>query len=314
MYGLLALFFMMHSLHASLLPPQDQLTEDEIKKRFAPWNKKPCGVSRTNRDEILDERFKMVRIQPDFAEAMASAYGDPLTMKYYGKGQTVDVNEVRKRFEKQAKLQNSEQDPTSHGWEVITHEGVSGVVFAYKPRSCSKTKKELEVARILVPIVQGRGLGGAVLEAVFECIPDAGWRAKSDPGNIASWKSRENVGFTHLETKFDKQDGAIRRFDQRPSNNEIEGRMQIRFSYSGNTVSLASLELEYTQRCLRETQTFVDSRTHFLPIVVTPPKKEKRKSITPVDVDQFIHEEVSQNKVQKKKKKQKNPLKIKLEF
>ncbi len=256
----------------------------------------------------------MVRIQPDFAEAMASAYGDPVTMKYYGKGQTVDVNEVRKRFEKQAKLQNSEQDPTSHGWGVITHEGVSGVVFAYKPRSCSKTKKELEVARILVPIVQGRGLGGAVLEAVFECIPDAGWRAKSDPGNIASWKSRENVGFTHLETKFDKQDGAIRRFDQRPSNNEIEGRMQIRFSYSGNTVSLASLELEYTQRCLRETQTFVDSRTHFLPIVVTPPKKEKRKSITPVDVDQLIHEEVRQNMVQKKKKKQKNPLKIKLEF
>lgn len=39
MYGLLALFFMMHTLHASLLPPQDQLTEDEIKKRFATWNK-----------------------------------------------------------------------------------------------------------------------------------------------------------------------------------------------------------------------------------------------------------------------------------
>ena len=198
---------------------------------------------------------------------------------------------MRKRFEKQARLQNSEQDPTSRGWGIITHEGVSGVVFAYKPRPCSKTKKELEVARILVPAAQGQGLGGAVLEAVFECIPDATWRAKSDPGNIPSWKSREKVGFTHVKTKFDKQDGAIRRFDQRPSNNEIQSKIQIYFPYSGNTVSLASLEREYADRCLREDK----SLTHFSPIEVAPSKK-----ISPVGVDELIHKEDNQSTVPKK--------------
>ena len=140
--------------------------------------------------------------------------------------------------------------------------------------------------RILVPAVQGHGLGGAVLEAVFEYIPDATWRAKSDPENVASWKSREKVGFTHVETKFDKQDRAIRRFDQRPSNNEIEGKTQIRFSYSGDIFSLASLEREYADQYLGEDKIFIDkSRTHFSPIEVAPSKR-----ISPVGVDELIHE------------------------
>ncbi len=305
----------MHGLHAST---PSQLFEPEIEdellkyqeciypslppKRYESPNTSP-SLSPTNCGEIVDERFKMVPIQPDFAEPMASAYGCPETMKYYGRGQILDVNEVRKRFEKQAQQQNSEQEPTSRGWGIITHEGVCGVVFAYKPRSCSKTKKELEIARILVPAAQGRGLGGAVLEAVFEYIPDAGWRAKSDPKNVASWKSRKNVGFVLVETKFDKQDGAPRRFEQRLSNNEIEGRTQIRFSYSGDIFSLASLEREYADQCLREDK----SRTHFSPIEVAPSER-----ISPVGVDELIHEEVGQSKAQKKKKKQKNPLKIKL--
>ena len=149
-----------------------------------------------------------------------------------------------------------------------------------------------------------------MLEAVFEYIPDATWRAKSDPENVASWKSREKVGFTHVETKFDKQDRAIRRFDQRPSNNEIEGKTQIRFSYSGDIFSLASLEREYADQYLGEDKIFIDkSRTHFSPIEVAPSKR-----ISPVGVDELIHEEVSQSKAQKKKKKEKNPLKIKLEL
>lgn len=138
-----------------------------------------------------------------------------------------------------------------------------------------------------------------MLEAVFEYTPDATWRAKSDLENVASWKSREKVGFTHVETKFDKQDRAIRRFDQRPSNNEIEGRTQIRFSYSGDIFSLASLEREYADQCLHEDKIFIDkSRTHFPPIEVAPSER-----ISPVGVDELIHEEVSQSKTQKKKKK-----------
>ena len=77
-----------------------------------------------------------------------------------------------------------------------------------------------------------------------------------------------------------------RRFDQRPSNNEIEGRTQIRFSYSGDIVSLASLEHECADQCLRETQSSADkSRTHFSPIEVALSKR-----ISPVGVDELIHE------------------------
>ncbi len=217
----------MHGLHAST-PSQffEPEIEDELlkyqaciypslpPKRYETPNTSP-SVSPPNCGEIVDERFKMVPIQPDFAEPMASAYGCPITMKYYGKGQTVDVNEVRKRFEKQASLQNSEQDPTSRGWGIITHG---------------------------------------------------------------------------------------------PSNNEIEGRTQIRFSYSGDIFSLESLEREYADQCLGEDEISVDkSRTHFSPIEVAPSER-----ISPVGVDELIHEEVSQSKTQKKKKKQKNPLKIKL--
>ena len=293
----------MHALHAcattsefSQEKPQDTLTS----------NKVPRSISPTNYDQIINPNFVMLPIQPAFAEPMTTAYGCPETMKYYGKGHTQEVEEVRRRFEKQAQERNAKQTPTSKSWGVITAEGLSGVVFTYPSKANKKDKKVLEVSRILVPAAQGHGLGGAVLNSVFKAIPDASWRAKSGPENFASWKSRENVGFTHLETKFDKQDDAIRRFDQRPSNNEIEGRTQIRFSYSGNTVSLAILELEYTQRCRQEAQSAsVKSRTHFLPIVVTPPRKEERKSISPVGVDGLIHEEVRQSNAQKKSKSRK---------
>lgn len=295
MYRLLALFFIMHGLHAST-PSQlfEREIEDELleciysslpPKRYETPNTSP-SVSPPNCSEIVDERFMLSPVQQNFIPEVAAILKNRKVMKFYGTGRPIGLKEVEGRIKRLERQLHSEQNPTSRGWVIMTREGVCGVIFTYPSKLSSPTQQVSEIARILAPSVQGKGLGSAVLNVLFDDFPDIAWSGKSHPQNIASRKSRENVGFTYVETKYDEQDRAIRRFDQRPSNNEIEGRTQIRFSYSGDIVSLASLEHECADQCLRETQSSADkSRTHFSPIEVAPSKR-----ISPVGVDELIHE------------------------
>lgn len=50
------------------------------------------------RGYIANEFFAFVCIRPDFAEAMAPAYGDSKTMKYLGDGSTAGIGKIREWF------------------------------------------------------------------------------------------------------------------------------------------------------------------------------------------------------------------------
>ncbi len=115
-----------------------------------------------------------------------------------------------------------------------------------------------------------------MLIALFDHFPDMSWGGKSHPDNIASRISRANVGFVHVETRYDEQDRAVRIFDRRPSNNEINGRIQIYFPYSGNTVSLASLAEELS---LAELLSFTTKRTYVRPLTLQDLDQENIKAI-----------------------------------
>lgn len=89
--------------------------------------------------------------------------------------------------------------------------------------------------------MQGRKQGRALLETMFNYLPEAAWKATAHPDNIASWKSQENAGFIFEKIEFVPKYKGLRIFQKRPSNLTLEGRTQIRFTYSGKIISLGSL-------------------------------------------------------------------------
>jgi RimJ/RimL family protein N-acetyltransferase len=188
------------------------------------------------RGYIATEFFAFAFIRPDFAEAMAPAYGDPKTMQYLGNGSTRELKVVRERFSWRAQMLSLEQNPQVYAWGVITHDGVCGVAAAVL-----KGPGVFEVSRILLPFMQGRKQGRALLETMLNYLPDAAWEATAHPSNIASWKSQESAGFVFEKIEFVPEYNGPRIFQKRPSNTSLEGRTQIRFTYSGKTVSLAEL-------------------------------------------------------------------------
>lgn len=188
------------------------------------------------RGYIANEFFAFIFIRPDFAETMASAYGDSKTMKYLGDGSTLGIEEVKRWFSWRAQMLNLEQFPQVYSWGVITHDGVCGVTSAFL-----KEPGVFEVSRILLPFMQGRKQGRDLLEMMFNYLPEAAWKATAHPSNIASLKSQESAGFVFEKIEFVPEYNGLRIFQKRPSNTSLEGRTQIRFTYSGKTVSLAKL-------------------------------------------------------------------------
>lgn len=191
------------------------------------------------RGYIAKNYYFMIPMRSNFTEALAPIFKDRKVMKYYGRGHTVSAKGLLKRFEDYER-QNSEENITTYSWAVISHEGVCGVVVAYPPM-IKTNKKALEISRILASSTQGKGIGAQVLLDVFEYLPCTGWIAKAHPQNIASIKSRENAGFVKFAERYDAQDKAIRFFHKRSSNDDIDGREKILFTYGSNTIFLSSL-------------------------------------------------------------------------
>jgi RimJ/RimL family protein N-acetyltransferase len=262
----------MHVLHACAPSQhlQDQLPEYE-NRSASPILRSVSPVC-----EIVDGNFVLSPVRQIFVEEIAPILKNKKVMKDYGSGHPIGKNAITKMFSRLEQQRYSEPEPTSRGWVIKTHKGVCGVLFTYPSIYSSTTQQVWEIARILALSVQGKGLGGNVLNALFDHFPHMAWSGKSDPDNIASRVSRANVGFVLVETRYDEQDRAIRIFDRRPSNYEIDGRIQIYFSYSGNTVSLASLGEELS---LAELLSFTTERTYARPLTLQDLEQENIKAI-----------------------------------
>jgi RimJ/RimL family protein N-acetyltransferase len=188
------------------------------------------------RGYMTSEFFACIFVRPDFAKPMASAYGDIVTMKYLGDGSTLSLKEVENRFSRRAKIINSEQNPSVYSWGVITRDGVCGVISAFFVES-----GVYEVSRLLLPFMQGCKQGRALLEVMFNYLPDVAWKATAHPDNIKSWKSQESAGFVFEKKAFVEEYKGPRIFQSRPSNYTLEGRETFFLPYSNRYVSLASL-------------------------------------------------------------------------
>ncbi len=92
--------------------------------------------------------------------------------------------------------------------------------------------------------MQGRKQGRALLETMFNYLPEAAWKATAHPNNIASWKSQESAGFVFEKIEFVPRYKDFRIFQKRPSNVTLEGREEIYFTYSKRKVKLAILMAE----------------------------------------------------------------------
>ncbi|MEI6627938.1 MAG: hypothetical protein WCN27_00825, partial [Alphaproteobacteria bacterium] len=120
-------------------------------------------------------------------------------------------------------------------WAVGTHDGICGVVDAVS----KGVDGELEVSFILSLSAQGKGISRRkLLETVFEYFPDMRWSAIVHQRSLKSLKS---AGFSGQETKYVEEYGANRNFCNRVSNNELENKEKIYFTYSGKHIPLSEL-------------------------------------------------------------------------
>lgn len=186
------------------------------------------------RGYIANEYFSFVYIRPDFAPAMAPVYTEPKTMRtYFGTEETFSEHMVKQMFEQKAK----KQEMGEYNWCIINRSALCGLIYVY----ATETKGVLAPSRLLLSSIRGCKQGRALLETIFNYLPDASWYASSFLSNVASWKSQENAGFIYLTTEYAEEYKESMKFYTRPSNTELEGREKFRFSYSGKVCSFAEL-------------------------------------------------------------------------
>ena len=161
-------------------------------------------------------------------------------MKYLGTSATLSVDQVRARFSMRAAMLFNEQNLKSYYWVVLTRDGICGVVTAFATR----TEGVLETSTLLSAGMQGKRLSKHLREALFRYLPGISWVATADPRNEPSWRSQESVGFVHQKTERVDAYDADRKYYSRPSNDQLEGREVIYFTYSGRRISLAALLAE----------------------------------------------------------------------
>lgn len=186
---------------------------------------------------ILKENFALLFMREAFAYLMASSYSDPKVMKYCGNGETVNLKHIKHRFSSRAAILFNDQILKSHYWVVVTRDGICGAVTAFD----TGIENVLEASFLLAPSMQGRKQSKYLLETMFEYLPNVSWKATAHSKNVPSYKSLESAGFICQQTKYVAAYNAIRKYYSRQSNEQIENKAMIRFTYSGKYVSLADL-------------------------------------------------------------------------
>lgn len=187
---------------------------------------------------VLTEHFAFLFQRLAFAEAMAPAYADPNVMKYINAGETLTIDQVKKRFSSRAEVLFNDQNLRSYYWVVVTRsEGICGVFTAFD----IGIEGALEVSFLLSTSVQKRRLTKRFLEVAAHYLSGKSWKATAHPDNEPSWRALESAGFVCQKTEFVERYGAYRKFYIRPSNEQLENMEIIRFTYSGKRVLLAEL-------------------------------------------------------------------------
>jgi RimJ/RimL family protein N-acetyltransferase len=189
---------------------------------------------------ICESNFALLFMKPEYADSLATTYADPNVMKYLGTGATLSLDQVRARFSMRATMMFSEQNLKSYYWVVITQGRICGVVTAF----ATGTEGVLETSTLLSTNMQGKKLSKHLRDAVFRYLPGISWVATADPRNEPSWRSQESAGFVHQKTEYVASYNAFRKYYSRPSNDQLEGREVICFTYSGRRVTLANLLAE----------------------------------------------------------------------
>ncbi len=177
--------------------------------------------------------FYLCTLRTEFADQLQDTFGSQEVMKYVDDGKIIKPFALRGKF--LLRSHEMKQDLGSYYWAVGTHDGICGVVNAVS----KGVDGELEVSFILSPSAQGKGISRRkLLETVFEYFPDMRWSAIVHQRSLKSLKS---AGFSGQETKYVEEYGANRNFCNRVSNNELENKEKIYFTYSGKHIPLSEL-------------------------------------------------------------------------
>ncbi len=193
---------------------------------------------------IAKEKFALLFVRPCFVPFLASVYGDAATMRLVGNGSTVSSDALLLRFQLRAEILFNKQDLPYYVWAVLTPLGVSGVIAALKD-----AKGNFDISYILNEKVRGRSITQSLIEAIKTYIPqNASLTATAHPDNRASCKTLTNAGFKHRKTDAHPGYGALRNYYERPSQEELDGREVIYFTYSGRKVLLSVLMSEVEQK------------------------------------------------------------------
>lgn len=133
---------------------------------------------------------------PDDYRSFISIYTDPVTMRYFGRGITISVPEIKERILNRA-IANRINDASYH-WSLITHDGIAGIISVWYP----DTEEPLdELAYCLAPRFSGRGLTTDGSRLVIDFISKP-FVATVHPDNIASVKVLEKLGFKKDPTRL----------------------------------------------------------------------------------------------------------------
>lgn len=227
----LAFILVIHILHGA----QDDSENDQSTKSCVISSPEYCLAPECG--YVACDKFIMLFARPSLAPALYSTYADHEVMKYLGKGNTHTPEQVDQRFLRRAQEMLNNNDAPYY-WCIISREGICGVANVWP---MNENPEMIEIARMLTQTSQNKKFGLRIFELLFDHFSDRSWYVTSHPNNTPSKKSQESAGFIYQKTEYVEEYNGFRNFYERPSNDEIESREKIRFTYSSKIVSLHDL-------------------------------------------------------------------------
>jgi RimJ/RimL family protein N-acetyltransferase len=158
--------------------------------------------------------MRLRRYERDDFPAFAELFGDPDVMRYVGDGIPLDAAAAQRLFERIFELYAT--DAAFHVWAIEESGGYVG--HAELKRRTGRT--EYELIYFLARELWGRGLGGAVVDALLACARERCLPfviATVDDANVASRRILERRGFVPDRMLTAALDGPAYRLSMLPA-------------------------------------------------------------------------------------------------